>query len=542
MAELFTDVVEIQNGSEDITIRADANDAQIRVGASGSNGQLLLFDGNGNFDGAGTATVFLNGGSARLRMGGNGQDGWFTLEDDSGQTRVEVLAADASAAIGGNGAPGHLWVSPAASDPANAAQSSVELIGEVGNIRAGSNGTNGGLLLEGAAGEDRIRLLGADGNGWFGGNGADGDLVLFPSGGDNATLDSASIHLDGSGGSIRAGDGGTNGDVILRNTDGADRIRLLGGGGNGWFGGNGADGDLVLFPSGGDNATLDSASIHLDGSGGTIRAGDGGTNGDLLLLSDRGSNRIRLFASGGNGWFGGNGQDGDLVLFPSDGDNATLEEATIHLDGGGGNAWLGGNGADGDIILQSDTGQDRIRLDAGGGNGWFGGNGADGDIVVFPASGDNQTLAQATIHINGDSGDIILQNADMAEDFEVADPEGVEPGTVMVITDDGVLEPSRQSYDRCVAGIVAGAGDLRPGIVLGRRHGEVGKVPIALMGRVWCKAIGPIERGDLLTTSGVAGHAMSAHDPSSAFGSVIGKALGSQRDGSGLVPVLVALQ
>ena len=35
---------------------------------------------------------------------------------------------------------------------------------------------------------------------------------------------------------------------------------------------------------------------------------------------------------------------------------------------------------------------------------------------------------------------------------------------------------------------------------------------------------------------------MSAHDPSSAFGSVIGKALGSQRDGSGLVPVLVALQ
>ena len=429
MAELFTDVVEIQNGSEDITIRADANDAQIRVGASGSNGQLLLFDGNGNFDGAGTATVFLNGGSARLRMGGNGQDGWFTLEDDSGQTRVEVLAADASAAIGGNGAPGHLWVSPAASDPANAAQSSVELIGEVGNIRAGSNGTNGGLLLEGAAGEDRIRLLGADGNGWFGGNGADGDLVLFP--------------------------------------------------------------------SGGDNATLDSASIHLDGSGGSIRAGDGGTNGDLLLLSDRGSNRIRLFASGGNGWFGGNGQDGDLVLFPSDGDNATLEEATIHLDGGGGNAWLGGNGADGDIILQSDTGQDRIRLDAGGGNGWFGGNGADGDIVVFPASGDNQTLAQATIHINGDSGDIILQNADMAEDFEVADPEGVEPGTVMVINDDGVLEPSRQSYDRCVAGIVAGAGDLRPGIVLGRRHGEVGKVPIALMGRVWCKAIGPIDRGDL---------------------------------------------
>jgi hypothetical protein len=52
----------------------------------------------------------------------------------------------------------------------------------------------------------------------------------------------------------------------------------------------------------------------------------------------------------------------------------------------------------------------------------------------------------------------------------------------------------------------------------------------------------PIGVGDLLTTSQTAGHAMKATDPRRAFGAVLGKALGSLKEGHGLLPVLVALQ
>jgi hypothetical protein len=51
-----------------------------------------------------------------------------------------------------------------------------------------------------------------------------------------------------------------------------------------------------------------------------------------------------------------------------------------------------------------------------------------------------------------------------------------------------------------------------------------------------------IKVGDLLTTSPTAGHAMKATDHLQAFGSVIGKALGTKSEGQGIIPVLVALQ
>ena len=65
------------------------------------------------------------------------------------------------------------------------------------------------------------------------------------------------------------------------------------------------------------------------------------------------------------------------------------------------------------------------------------------------------------------------------------------------------------------------------------------------MGKVYCKMDArhtSIEIGDLLTTSATKGYAMKADDPLKAFGAVIGKALGSIKDGVGMIPVLVALQ
>ena len=140
--------------------------------------------------------------------------------------------------------------------------------------------------------------------------------------------------------------------------------------------------------------------------------------------------------------------------------------------------------------------------------------------------------------------DITLAAADCAEDFNVG-VNGVEPGTVMVLDGSGLLCPSEHGYDKRVAGVVSGAGDYRPGMILDRRDSSQPRMPIALVGKVYCKVdaqYGAVAIGDLLTTSPTPGHAMRAVDPLKAFGAVIGKALRPLKSGQDLIPILVALQ
>ena len=120
---------------------------------------------------------------------------------------------------------------------------------------------------------------------------------------------------------------------------------------------------------------------------------------------------------------------------------------------------------------------------------------------------------------------ISFSGQDCAEHFDIADLRDIEPGTVMVITDAGTLRPSQQGYDKKVAGVISGAGDYKPGLILGKQESQDNnKTPLALVGKVYCKVdadYAPIDVGDLLTTSPRAGHAMKADDPLNAFGSVI---------------------
>jgi hypothetical protein len=143
------------------------------------------------------------------------------------------------------------------------------------------------------------------------------------------------------------------------------------------------------------------------------------------------------------------------------------------------------------------------------------------------------------------AGDIVLTGADCAERFDLGGCVTAEAGTVMVIGQDGALRPSHRSYDCRVAGVVSGAGAFRPGIVLDKRADDECRTTIALVGKVYCKVDAdqaPISVGDMLTTSDTPGHAMKVIDRSRAFGSVIGKALGALEAGSGLLPILIALQ
>jgi hypothetical protein len=153
------------------------------------------------------------------------------------------------------------------------------------------------------------------------------------------------------------------------------------------------------------------------------------------------------------------------------------------------------------------------------------------------------------VSVGGDvnvTGDVILTGADIAEDFDALDLGDAEPGTVMVIGENGSLQPSRSAYDAAVAGVVSAAGDFRPGVVLDRGP-DVGRprVTLALVGKVFCRvdaSEAPIRPGDLLTTSAVWGHAMKVTNPLRAVGAVLGKALRPLSGGQAVIPILVALQ
>jgi hypothetical protein len=184
------------------------------------------------------------------------------------------------------------------------------------------------------------------------------------------------------------------------------------------------------------------------------------------------------------------------------------------------------------------------------GNVTTGGNHkVNGDITAIGNVHVTQTLSvDGDAQINGSliaRVDVVLGNADCAEDFTIADLAEAEPGTVMVLTDAGTLTPAATDYDTRVAGVVSGAHSYRPALILDRAEPCPDRKPIALCGKVWCKVdadVASIAVGDLLTTARTPGHAMRATDRSRAFGAVLGKALAPLPGGRGLIPILVCLQ
>jgi hypothetical protein len=141
----------------------------------------------------------------------------------------------------------------------------------------------------------------------------------------------------------------------------------------------------------------------------------------------------------------------------------------------------------------------------------------------------------------------IRGGADVAEPFETARKEELAPGTVVIIDDEnpGKVMMSDGAYDTRVAGIISGAGGVKPGLRLQQDGMLEGTHHMALSGRVYVKAdasSGKIKPGDLLTTSSTAGHAMKVKDHAKAQGAILGKAMTGLDKGTGLVLVLVTLQ
>jgi hypothetical protein len=281
-----------------------------------------------------------------------------------------------------------------------------------------------------------------------------------------------------------------------------------------------------VYGKSGDNAGVVGESDRLHGVFGVCHnpngAGTFGTN-------DQGGQGVQGSSKTGIGVWG-NSETGDGVVGQGRrgvvGESATFQGV------------YGKSGDNAGVVGESDRlhGVFGVCHNPNGG-GLFGTNDAGGFAAVL----DGRVAISGNCEVKGD---VLLTGGDLAEHFGVAETADVEPGTVMVLEGNDRVRVSDAAYDPKVAGVISGAGEYRPGVVLDHHGHTASRQPLALVGKVFCKvdaSTGPIEVGDLLTTSARPGHAMKAADQQRSFGAILGKAMGSCASGTGMVAVLVGL-
>jgi len=304
-------------------------------------------------------------------------------------------------------------------------------------------------------------------------------------------------------------------------------------------------GFLYLYQSNGSTLGMD-----VDGD-----ANGAGGGANLNMRQANGITGVNLDADATNANGGG-------VITVSQADAST----GVIIDGDFTNA--NGGGA---VSVNDNASATRVRLDGesvgtGGEVSVFDDNGTEtveilgaestttgGQILIRAADGVTQIELDGEFGVAGDSGRIItpvLQitgGADLSEEFDISGD--FEPGMVVVIDEHnaGKLIKSTSAYDAKVAGVVAGANGVKPGLIMAQKNKDEvdGKNSVALTGRVYCwvdASFGEIKPGDMLTTSATAGHAMKVSDHSKANGAVIGKAMQGLKSGTGMILVLVNLQ
>jgi hypothetical protein len=166
---------------------------------------------------------------------------------------------------------------------------------------------------------------------------------------------------------------------------------------------------------------------------------------------------------------------------------------------------------------------------------------AEGDLRFFAGG---LTLASVRMTISSSTGQVYipgelkLGGGDVAEYFHADKP--YDKGTVLVLDDKGLksVTACRVEYDKALIGVISD----NAAVAMGQSKDE-NSVLIALTGVINVRvndSNGPIEKGDLLTTSAVEGEAMRADR--SETGAIIGKALENFTSGQGKISVLINLQ
>ena len=147
----------------------------------------------------------------------------------------------------------------------------------------------------------------------------------------------------------------------------------------------------------------------------------------------------------------------------------------------------------------------------------------DSTLTYNPATG---TLAATIFSGTATSA----QYADLAENY-VGDA-AIEPGTVVEFGGD--KEVTACAHDMCTR--VAGVVSTKPAYLMNSGLDAEHVVAVAFTGRVPCKVVGPVRKGDMLVSAGN-GMARAEADPK--VGSVIGKALENFDGAEGVIEVVV---
>ena len=127
------------------------------------------------------------------------------------------------------------------------------------------------------------------------------------------------------------------------------------------------------------------------------------------------------------------------------------------------------------------------------------------------------------VHANRMKADIFdgvatsAQYADLAEKFQA--DHNYQPGTVLMFGGPKEVSISIGENNKAVAGVVSHS----PAYLMNNALTTEDSVEVAMMGRVPCKVVGKIRKGDMLVTSKENGVATASEDPQ--LGTVIGKAL-----------------
>lgn len=227
---------------------------------------------------------------------------------------------------------------------------------------------------------------------------------------------------------------------------------------------------------------------------------------------------------------GEEGQGGYLVVFPT-GTPVPPTSDLIFIDGPSylTNALIVAAGTGGSIDVFA-NGSTNLLMDI---NGYF-----------LPIAGGTSATKNGS---DGIREGVLIAGSDFAEALPARGAKNLfSPGDVLVISREqsGAVEKSSKPYDSAVIGVYS----TRPAVLGADKGGEIrvdpDDVPVAITGIVPTKVVsegGPIEPGDLLTTSSTPGHAMKATRGGHA-GTVIGKALESFRGTRGVIRVLILMR
>ena len=342
----------------------------------------------------------------------------------------------------------------------------------------------------------------------------------------------------------------------------------------------------IYLPTPGHDADFDWQPIPVDRNAANVMYTTGATmTGDLVMRGPAGGYSPQILVAAGSATLPGLGFDPDhatglsydttnhaLIISVQGSPTITVSPAATTM---GGSLTLGGNLQAGSLntntgtiatlnstALTAENGTIKTLSSTTGTIGALTSN----QIDVVPASGlDPQAVSEITLttgsqdwvvthdldhdlrfrfqnramfSIREDStvvaGAFVTGAADLAERYH-ADAV-YEPGTVLVIGGINEVTACTSKMDPRVAGVVS----TTPGLVLNQDAGSDAEWPVlALSGRVPCKVIGPIQKGESLVTSSVPGHAMGI-DGAPPNACMVGKALADfPGEGTGVIMIKV---